>query len=175
MLGEPLNDKNKYLISPKVYEEIIRLNISQVRVQEIDPALMGGTDFCEHYHIELDAGANTLIVEASRGEEAQKSAILVPVSCKRIDFNGTVRRHLGARRVSFAVLDEVIAQTDMEYGSITVIGLPEDWRILIDPSLIDKDELVIGSGRQKAKLILPGKELLKLKQVELVEVLCKSL
>jgi len=136
--------------------------IEDIWVAEIDPKYMGGIELCKHYGISQNKGVNCVIVEAVRGENKTLAACLIPVNCKKADFNGVVRKHLNARRVSLAPLEEVLEQTNMEYGSITVFGLPKSWPILIDSSIISLDRVIIGAGLQKSKLSLPGKTLLEL-------------
>jgi prolyl-tRNA editing enzyme YbaK/EbsC (Cys-tRNA(Pro) deacylase) len=70
--------------------------------------------------------------------------------------NGIVRRHLDARKLSFASMDDAVAQTGMEYGGITPIGLPADWPLLIDESVATHERLIIGSGIRGSKLLVPG-------------------
>ncbi|MBI4122282.1 MAG: hypothetical protein HY461_03040 [Parcubacteria group bacterium] len=146
--------------------------VQKIFVTEIDPQFMGGAELCAHYGIAPTDGANCVVVEAIRGPKKTFAACLVPVNCTRTDFNGAVRKHLGARRVSVAPLEEVLKQTGMEYGSITAVGLPESWQILIDPSVATTERIIIGSGLQKSKLSLPGKALLELPNAHLLTGLC---
>lgn len=82
---------------------------------------MGGIDLCQYYEVPEDKGANCVIVEGIRGDNKTMAACLVPVNCKKADFNRVVRKQLNARRVSLAPLDYVLKETNMEYGSITVV------------------------------------------------------
>ena len=50
----------------------------------------------------------------------------------RADVNKAVRKHLDVRKISFAAMEEAVAQTGMEYGGITPVGLPSDWPVLVD-------------------------------------------
>jgi prolyl-tRNA editing enzyme YbaK/EbsC (Cys-tRNA(Pro) deacylase) len=77
----------------------------------------------------------------------------------RADVNGLVRRHLEARRASFAPLEEAVAETGMEYGGITPIGLPATWPLLVDAAVAASPRVVVGSGLRRSKLTLPGKAL----------------
>lgn len=147
--------------------------VEDIWVTEIDPKYMGGIELCEHYGISQNEGANCVVVEAIRGENKTLVACLIPVNCKHADFNGVVRKHLNARRVSLAPLNEVIKKTNMEYGSITAFGLPESWPILIDSSVASLERVIIGAGLQKSKLSLPVKALLELPNVHVLEGLCK--
>jgi len=61
----------------------------------------------------------------------------------------------------------------MEYRSITVVGLPESWPILIDPRIVLLERVFVGSGLQKSKLSLLRKMLLELPNAYVLEELCK--
>ena len=124
-------------------------------VAEIDPANMAGETFCATYGLAREHGANCVVMKATRASRAWYAAGLVPVGC-RMDIGGAVRRRLGARIVSVAPLHEVLDVTAMEYGSITVVGLPADWAVLIDERLCNLDHVFIGSGYARSKLRVPG-------------------
>jgi prolyl-tRNA editing enzyme YbaK/EbsC (Cys-tRNA(Pro) deacylase) len=95
-------------------------------------------------------------------------AACVILASTRADVNGVVRKRLGARKASFAPMDDAVAQTGMEYGGITPIGLPDGWPVLVDAAVADTPWVVIGSGRRRGKLILPGKALAELAAAEVV-------
>jgi len=59
-------------------------------------------------------------------------AACVVLATTRADVNGVVRHRLGARKASFAPMDDAVRLSGMEYGGITPIGLPADWPVLID-------------------------------------------
>jgi prolyl-tRNA editing enzyme YbaK/EbsC (Cys-tRNA(Pro) deacylase) len=81
-----------------------------------------------------------------------------------------VRRHLDARKASFAPVDAVTAATGMEYGGITPIGLPGGWRVLLDPLVVAAGSVAcIGSGVRRSKFVLPGALLATLPGAEVVE------
>jgi prolyl-tRNA editing enzyme YbaK/EbsC (Cys-tRNA(Pro) deacylase) len=71
--------------------------------------------------------------------------------------NGVVRRQLGARKASFASMDTAVGESGMEYGGITPIGLPASWPLLVDSAVIDLPWMLVGSGRRRGKLLVPGK------------------
>lgn len=70
-----------------------------------------------------------------------------------------VRRHLGARKASFAPMDVATGESGMEYGGITPVGLPESWPLLVDSAVVDLPWVLVGSGRRRGKLLVPGKVL----------------
>jgi prolyl-tRNA editing enzyme YbaK/EbsC (Cys-tRNA(Pro) deacylase) len=59
--------------------------------------------------------------------------------------------------VSFAPMDVATAETGMEYGGITPIGLPSGWPVLVDAALVSADQVVVGSGLRRSKVLLPGR------------------
>ena len=140
---------------------------TDIAVAEIDPMYAGGEELCAHYDIDPSIGGNCIIVEAKRAGRKWYAACLVPTG-SRIDLNGFVRKHLNARRVSLAPKDEAINLTSMEYGSINVVGLPNEWTILIDVSLIEKPTVIIGSGLVRSKLAISGSLLKDLPNAESV-------
>jgi len=141
----------------------------QVGVAEIDPALSDTAAFCQRYGVLLAAAANCVLVVGKRGGELRWAACLV-LAVHRADVNGVVRRHLDVRKVSFAATDDATAQTAMEYGGITPIGLPPDWPILVDRQVAEAGDVVIGSGVRRSKLVLPGDRLVALAGAVLLDL-----
>lgn len=126
---------------------------------DTDPEIADTSAFVEHHGAELlNRSANCVVVAGKRGGEVTLAACLV-LSHSRVDVNGTVRKHLGARKVRFASMDTAVGDTGMEYGGITPVGLPAGWPLLIDSAVADEEWVLIGSGSRRGKLIMPGKAL----------------
>ncbi|WNI14212.1 YbaK/EbsC family protein [Actinacidiphila sp. ITFR-21] len=126
---------------------------------DTDPAKADTADFVAAYGPELlERSANCVVVAAKRGQDVTLAACVV-LSTTRVDVNGLVRRHLGARKASFATMDLAVGGTGMEYGGITPVGLPPHWPLLIDAAVADTAHVVIGSGARRGKLIVPGRTL----------------
>ncbi|MDP9865424.1 MULTISPECIES: YbaK/EbsC family protein [Streptosporangium] len=140
-----------------------------VEVAEIDPALADTAAFCERYGVGLEESANCVIVAAKRAGEVRYAACLV-LATMRADVNGVVRRHLDARKISFAPQDDAVGLTGMEYGGITPLGLPEEWPVLVDEAVAAHPGVVIGSGVRHSKLALPGAVLAGLKTAEVLRL-----
>jgi prolyl-tRNA editing enzyme YbaK/EbsC (Cys-tRNA(Pro) deacylase) len=141
---------------PDLLAEPVRTALTpQARVAEIDPALADTAAFCERYGVPLAASANCVIVAARRGGETGMAACVV-LATHRADINGVVRRHLGARKVSFAPMEEATRLSGMEYGGITPLGLPREWPVLVDEAVAAEPYVVIGSGLRRSKLLVPG-------------------
>jgi prolyl-tRNA editing enzyme YbaK/EbsC (Cys-tRNA(Pro) deacylase) len=155
------------LVGRPVRQHIQHAGAGGLWVSEIDPGLADTAAFCEHYDIGLDVSANCVVVEAKRADRVWHATCMV-LATTRADVNGIVRKHLGARKISFATMDTAVSLTGMEYGGITPVGLPADWPILIDQNVADQQWVIIGSGIRGSKLLassevlaaLPGAEVL---------------
>ena len=142
---------------------------SELLIAEIDPQYADSAKFCEKYEIKPEEGANCLIVESKRAGISTYAAVLVPVD-KRADINNVIRKTLNGASASFATRDFAVEATGMEYGSITVVGLPKDWQILIDENLINVPYLILGGSLRKSKLLIPGKMLAELPNVQVLKL-----
>ena len=142
--------------------------VEEILVAEIDPAAADTAEFCARYGIGLDESANCVVVAGRRGAETRLAACVV-LATTRADVNGLVRRHLDARKASFAPMDTAVAETGMEYGGITPVGLPAAWPLLIDAAVAAHPRVIIGSGVRHSKLWLPGAALAALPGAEVIE------
>ncbi|OGG48935.1 hypothetical protein A3G63_03410 [Candidatus Kaiserbacteria bacterium RIFCSPLOWO2_12_FULL_52_8] len=161
---KPISD-NPELVSVSVLQAV--LPDSDILVAEIDPQYMNGLALSEHYGVAADDGVNCVIVRGKRGEMRTTAAVLVPVGY-RADLNGIVCEKLNAKKVSMAPLEDVLQETGMEYGSITPIGLPSTWKILIDSRLMEKEKVIVGGGKQISKLLVPTEVFKTLPNVEII-------
>jgi prolyl-tRNA editing enzyme YbaK/EbsC (Cys-tRNA(Pro) deacylase) len=128
-------------------------HLTGVLVSKIDGQLADTAAFCTAYDIGLDVSANCVVVEARRGDRTWYAACVVLATTKA-DVNGVVRKHLDARKISFAPMDAATSLTDMEYGGITPVGLPADWPILLDSAVMAQDRVITGSGIRGSKLLV---------------------
>ena len=144
----------------------------QVAVVEIDPALADTAAMSEAYDVPLEASANCVVVMGRRAGEERTAACVVRADT-RADVNNLVKRTLDVRKCSFLDHDRAVAETGMEYGGITPIGLPDSWRLLVDDRVVQIDVAVIGSGVRGSKLLLPGALLGKLAGAEVVPDLAR--
>jgi prolyl-tRNA editing enzyme YbaK/EbsC (Cys-tRNA(Pro) deacylase) len=149
------------------------IDVDQVLVAPIDPQLADTAAFCEFYDVGLDVSANCVIVAGRRGEVTRYAACVV-LATTRADVNGIVRRHLDARKASFAPMDDAVRLTGMEYGGITPIGLPADWPILVDARVVATPHVIIGSGVRHSKIALAGPALGALPGAEVIDGLAKD-
>jgi prolyl-tRNA editing enzyme YbaK/EbsC (Cys-tRNA(Pro) deacylase) len=137
-------------------------------VAEIDDDLADTAAFTDAYAVPLEASANCVVVATRRAGRTGLVACVV-LATTRADVNGLVRRHLGARKASFAPQDVAVAETGMAYGGITPVGLPAGLPVLVDAAVAGADLVVIGSGTRGSKLAVPGRVLAALPGAEVLE------
>ena len=139
-----------------------------IAVVAIDPAIADTAAMNEAYGLPDTTGANCVVVAGKRDGEERVAACLVRADT-RADVNNTVKRTLDVRKASFLALDRAVEESGMEYGGITPVGLPDGWRVLVDPRVLGIDVAVIGSGVRRSKLLVPGPLLGELPGAEVVE------
>lgn len=138
---------------------------------DCDPDLADTADFCAAYGIDPGESANAILV-ASRKPEGHH-AVCVVLATHRLDVNSAVRRRMGVRKASFADPEQTEALTGMQIGGVTVAGLPDDLPIWVDDAVTRVDRVVVGAGTRSAKIRLPGNQLARLPNVEVVEGLAR--
>jgi prolyl-tRNA editing enzyme YbaK/EbsC (Cys-tRNA(Pro) deacylase) len=171
LVTTPALDRPDLLAEP-VAAAIRALGLADVLVAEIDPSDADTAAFCERYAVGLDVSANCVVVAGRRGGDTTLAACMV-LATDRADVNGVVRRRIDARKASFASIEVAVAETGMEYGGITPIGLPAEWRLLVDESITRIDLAIIGSGIRGSKLFVPGLLLGSLPGAEVVPDLAR--
>jgi prolyl-tRNA editing enzyme YbaK/EbsC (Cys-tRNA(Pro) deacylase) len=142
------------LVAPPVAAALAGL-AGDVWVTAIDADLADTAAFTEAYGVPSEASANCVVVAARRAGETRLAACVV-LATTRADVNGLVRRHLDARKASFAPQDVAVTTTGMAFGGITPIGLPAEIPVLVDAAVAAAEALVIGSGIRGSKLAVAG-------------------
>jgi len=133
-------------------------SVEEIGVTEIEPDLADTASFCERYGVAPAESANCVVIVGRREGEVRFAACVV-LATTRADVNNVARRALDVRKASFAATDVAVAETSMEYGGITPIGLPAGWPILVDAAVAATPRVVIGSGLRRSKLAIAGKML----------------
>lgn len=147
--------------------------VPAARAARIDASLADTAAFCAAYDVAPEASANCVVVEARRGDVTTLAAVMV-LATDRADINRVVRKHLGARKISFADQRKTEELTGMQQGGITPIGLPEHWPILVDERIASAGPVVIGAGVRGAKLLLDGASLAALPGAEVLALTIES-
>lgn len=72
-----------------------------------------------------------------------------------------LRKYLSVSRITMASEEEVIDVTGFPLGAVSPLGLPSPIRILVDRSVLQEDEISIGSGERYTTIIMKQKDLQK--------------
>jgi prolyl-tRNA editing enzyme YbaK/EbsC (Cys-tRNA(Pro) deacylase) len=169
------------LLAPGTHAALLRWAAAQpevadaVAVAAIDPDLADTAALTAAYGLSSGASANCVVVSGRRAGEERIAAAVV-LATTRADVNNAVKRLLDVRKASFLSTDRATAESEMEYGGITPVGLPATWRVLVDSRVSSADAgtighpaVIIGSGIRGSKLSLPGDLLGRLPGAEVVE------
>ena len=152
-------DSHPDLLAPAV--AVVVGATPSAHVAPIDATLADTAAFCEAYDVAPEHSANCVVVAGKRGGEVRYAAVMV-LATMRADVNGVVRRHLDARKISFAPHDDAVALTGMEFGGITPIGLPPEWPVLVDEAVVEAGLVVVGSGIRGSKVLVDSADLVSL-------------
>ena len=156
------------LLGPTVHAALAGWALAdRVGVVEIDPALADTAAMTEAYDVALDASANCVVVAGSRSGEERIAACVVRADT-RADVNNLVRKTLDVRKATFLSMDRATAESEMEYGGITPVGVPAAWRLLVDARCVEIGAAIIGSGVRHSKILLPGALLAELPGAEVL-------
>ena len=136
-----------------------------------DPELADTAVFCEHYGVALENSANAILVRSKTGD--RKFVVCVLLATDRLNTNHTVRKKMGARKVSFASADETREMTGMEIGGVTPLCLPDDLPIWIDDAVMQCEYVVLGGGNCSSKLKVDPAVLLLQPMAEVVDALAR--
>lgn len=141
-------------------------------VMECDPDLADTAQFCEAYGIPLENSANAILVASKKPEGLY--ALCLILATTRLDANGTVRRRLGARKVSFASPEDTLSQTGQAIGGVTVFGIPDEMPIWVDQAVLERDWVIVGAGTRTAKIKVDPAIFAANSRFEVVEDLAKT-
>jgi prolyl-tRNA editing enzyme YbaK/EbsC (Cys-tRNA(Pro) deacylase) len=147
---------------------------ARLQVVAINPAWTDTAALVEHSDVTLEESANCILVIGRRGGVERIAAVVV-LATTRADVNTAVRKHLDVRKATFLSTERAVAESGMEHGGITPLGLPSGWPVLVDARVVQQPRVVIGSGLRCSKLAMPGGCLTDMPGVEVVEGLARPL
>ena len=162
-----MNDDLKQEQIQRRVREALNASGQDYEIMACDPALADTADFCVHYGIPAGNSANTILIKAKTGGERFAACVLLADS--KLDVNRTVRKRLGARRVSFASADETRRLCGMVLGGVTPVALPHGMPVWVDARVMQADYVILGAGVREAKIkvspalfeTLPGAEIVE--------------
>ena len=139
----------------------------QAQVVPIDPRYSDTDVLNARYSLCPEATGNCVLVAGKRTGEERVAACVVRAT-DLADVNHVVKRRIDVRKASFLPVERAVELSLMEYGGITPVGLPEDWRLFIDGAVAERATVLIGSGLRHSKLLVPGSLLAALPGAEVV-------
>ncbi len=151
---------------PNVIADLDRLGLTY-EVMDCDPDLADTAQFCEAYGIAPEESANAILVASKKPEGHH--AVCVVLAHTRLDVNGTVRRKLGVRKLSFAPAELTRELTGQEIGGVTIFGLPDGVPVWLDARILGCERIIVGAGSRSAKISLDPAQLVGVDGYEFVE------
>ena len=170
LVGVPARERPDLLAEPVAAALASWEYGGEAAVAEIDPALADTAALTDAYGLPPEVSGNCVVV-GGRRDGVDRVAACVVRADTRADVNNLVKRRLDVRKASFLGTEEAVSRTGMEYGGITPVGLPEQWRVLVDGALTSAPVVVLGSGLRRSKLLVPGRLLAELPRAEVVPAL----
>lgn len=163
---EPYSDSIEHLVLGHLDE--LGADYDVIR---IDPAFANTALFCREYGYAEDISANCIVVASKTGE--RKVAACLVLATTRLDVNGTVRRLIGARKVSFAPAEDTVALTGMLPDGVTPFGLPADLPLFVDARVVEHDRIIVGGGSRSLKLLVDSSVFEKMPQAQVIDGLSR--
>lgn len=158
-------------IAARVVDHLDRLGVPY-QLLDCDPALADTAAFCAHYGYPLDRSANTILVASRKPEGVM--AMCVVLADDRLDVNGTVRRKLGVRKVSFAPPELTMEATGMAIGGVTPFAIGPDLPVWVDPRVMAHEWVILGGGSRSYKVKIDPAVFTAMGNVEVVDGLTLS-
>ena len=122
----------------------------EFEVIDCDPELADTNVFCREYGIDLEDSVNAIVVKTKTGELKYVACALLATT--KLNINKTIRKKLGARKVSFADIEETAKLTVMEIGGVTPLSLPSSLPLWVDSKVMQRNSIVLGGGNRSSKI-----------------------
>jgi prolyl-tRNA editing enzyme YbaK/EbsC (Cys-tRNA(Pro) deacylase) len=155
-----------------VIDALVALN-ANFDVMECDPDLADTTAFCAHYRIPLERSANAIMLASKR--PAGVNVVCLVLATHRLDVNGTGRREMGVKKVSFAPPELTAELTGMMMGGVTPFGLPDDIPVLVDAAVMDQVWVVVGGGSRSLKIKVDPEVFSRMPNVRVIDGLATAI
>ena len=151
---------------PKI-RQFIESTKLEFEVMDCNPELADTYIFCKEYGIDLEDSVNTIVVKTKTGE--LKYAVCALLATTKLDINNMIRKKLGARKVSFATIEETAKLTEMDIGGVTPLTLPSNLPLWVDSRVMQRNSIVLGGGNRSSKIKISPKIFQQTLNTEIVE------
>ena len=142
----------------------------EYEITDCDPEHADTAVYCAQYGLDPKYAANAILVKGKAGGE-RLYCLCVLLATHRLNTNHTVRKKLGARKVSFAPADETRELTGMEIGGVTPFALPDGLRVWVDEAVMQVEYVVLGGGNRHSKIRVSPEVFRQLPYAEVVSEL----
>ena len=122
----------------------------EFEIMDCDPKLADTNVFCKEYGIALEDSVNAILVKTKTGELKFASCALLATT--KLNINSIIRKKLGARKVSFANIEETKKLTGMDIGGVTPLTLPKSLPLWVDLQVMKRSIIVLGGGNRSSKI-----------------------
>ena len=139
---------------PKIREFLDSTKL-EFEIMDCDPKLADTNLFCKKYGINLEDSVNAILVKTKTGE--LKFAACALLATTRLNINNIIRKKLGARKVSFANIEETNKLTGMDIGGVTPLTLPNYLPLWVDSKVMERSIIVLGGGNRSSKIKISPK------------------
>ena len=156
-MTDTLPNIRQFLESTKLKFEVI----------DCDPDLADTNIFCKEYGINLADSVNAIVVKTKTG--ILKYATCALLATTRLNINNIIKKKLGARKVSFANIEETANLTKMNIGGVTPLTLPSSLPLWIDSKVMLRKSIVLGGGNRSSKIKVSPKIFYYTLNTEIVE------
>jgi len=155
-----------------VVDALVKLS-ADFETMDCDPDLADTALFCEHYDIPLDRSANAIMLASKRPQGI--NAVCLVLATHRLDVNGTARREMDVKKVSFASPELTAEVTGMVMGGVTPFGLPDDSEtpVLVDADVLDRPWVIVGGGSRDMKIKVDPEVFSRMPNVHIVQDLAR--
>jgi prolyl-tRNA editing enzyme YbaK/EbsC (Cys-tRNA(Pro) deacylase) len=133
----------------------IACEISEIPLSEDRKPIRNLEDLLSAKGLDPSSVVRSVVFKADSG----LYTLLAVAGAGRADW-GVLRKHLGERKLRMAEYDEVSEATGYVVGAVPPIALPDTLRVLVDKSVRNYQNVVIGSGVLGYALALNSQDLL---------------
>ena len=151
---------------PKIRQFLESIKL-EFEVMDCDPKFADTNVFCKEYGVDLEDSVNTILVKTKTGELKYVACALLATT--KLDINKTIRKKLGARKVSFANFEETAKLTGMDIGGVTPLVLPKALPLWVDSKVMQRNFIVLGGGNRSSKIKVSPKIFNYTTNTEIVE------
>jgi prolyl-tRNA editing enzyme YbaK/EbsC (Cys-tRNA(Pro) deacylase) len=134
---------------------------------DCDPDLADTAQFCAAYDIPLDRSANAIMLASKKPEGL--NVVCIVLATHRLDVNGTARREMGVRKVSFAPPELTADVTGMIMGGVTPFGLPDGLPVFVDAAVMDRPWVIVGGGTRDMKVKVNPEVFVRMSDVRVID------